>query len=155
MFEEYIVQPGDTLYLLSNRYGVPVSELINMNDLGSMITLQPGVSLKIPVNSTSAFQYYTIQPGDTLTSLSRKFGITERDLEALNGLDPNSYLYPGDRILVPREGVYVYITKPGDQLQNIAKQYNIPVENILVYNSHIYLLPDQVIAFRVKQDSES
>ncbi len=150
---EHVVQPGDTLIGLSKRYGVPIYELIDLNQLGESLDLVPGTVLKIPATQNSAFQLYVIKPGDTVDAIAKQFQISRDDLLKLNGLDEDTYLYPNQRLIVPRPGVVVYITKPGDVLQNIADLYDLNPEDILVYNQRIYLLPDQVIAFRAQKET--
>lgn len=154
MFDEHVVQPGDTLISLSKRYGVPISQLIDLNNLGENFSLVPGTVLKIPITQNSAFQLYTIQPGDTIDSISKQLQISRDNLLKLNGLDEDAYLYPNQRLIVPRPGVVVYITKPGDVLQNIADIYGLNPEDILVYNQRIYLLPDQIIAFGARKETQ-
>ena len=53
--------------------------------------------------------------------------------------------------MVPKEGVFVYITKEGDTLNLVSDQLGIPRENILLYNENIYLLPEQLIAYRIRR----
>ena len=54
------VQRGDTLYSISRRYGVPLKDLINTNNLHAPYTLRVGQHLSLP-----AKQYHTVQRGDT------------------------------------------------------------------------------------------
>ena len=68
--------------------------------------------------------------------------------EPINGLDPSEYIYPGQTILVPKQGVSVYITTMGDTIQNIARYFNTTVANLSYNNNNIYLLPDQLIVYR-------
>ena len=46
--ETYIVKKGDTLYGISNQYGVSVTELAELNNVNAT-TLKEGQSLKIPI----------------------------------------------------------------------------------------------------------
>ena len=110
--------------------------------------LEAGTALNIPLGITNIFDYYTILKGDTLYSVAKKNNVTVNILSAINGLDPSEYIYPGQTILVPKQGVSVYITTMGDTIQNIARYFNTTVANLSYNNNNIYLLPDQLIVYR-------
>ncbi len=148
MYEIYTVQEGDTVDSVANRFGLGVNELEILNNLDANEELKPGRNLIIPVKLPPAFEYYTVQKGDTLSQIAKKNNIDLSTLEQLNGLDPNEYIMPGQRLIIPKEGVYVYITKPGDTINLLAQQYKIPPEDLIFYNHNIYLLPEQLIAFK-------
>lgn len=81
----YTVQPGDTLWLLSKRYGTTVGTIKRLNGLnGDMLYI--GQVLLIPVPQTGEYREYTVQAGDSLWLLARRFGTTVEELMQLNGL---------------------------------------------------------------------
>ena len=133
--EIYIVKQGDTLENIASLYNVSVNDIIKANNLKMPFNLEVGTALNIPLGITNIFDYYTILKGDTLYSVA-------------NGLDPSEYIYPGQTILVPKQGVSVYITTMGDTIQNIARYFNTTVANLSYNNNNIYLLPDQLIVYR-------
>ncbi len=45
----YIVQPGDTLYTIAQRFGVSIQDIANANNLTNLNFLLPGQVLRIPV----------------------------------------------------------------------------------------------------------
>lgn len=51
----------------------------------------------VPASATTATSggSYVVQPGDTLTAIAARAGMTVNELAALNGLDPNSFLLSG------------------------------------------------------------
>ncbi len=72
---KYIVKRGDTLYGISNLYGVSVSDLKKVNNLSSN-TINIGDSLLIPSNSGSnpnGEVKYTVKKGDSLYSIARVY----------------------------------------------------------------------------------
>lgn len=154
MFENYQVQQSDTLESIARRFSVPMLEILTVNGLKDSYRLSPGQILKIPVRDESAFELYEIQKGDTLYSLAKKYGTKPDLLMVLNGLEPEEYLYAGETLLVPKPGIMMYLTEYGDSLQRIASLNDINPSDILIYNDKIYLLPDQVIAYR-KLEGES
>ena len=64
----YTVKKGDTLYGISNQYGVSVTELASLNNVDAK-TLQIGQVLTIPdkngTNPNNMFMY-TVKKGDTI-----------------------------------------------------------------------------------------
>ncbi len=81
----YTVQPGDTLWLISQRYGTTVEALKRLNGLtGDMLYI--GQILNIPVSQTGGYREYTVQAGDSLWLLARRFGTTIEKIMQLNGL---------------------------------------------------------------------
>ena len=67
MNKTYTVKPGDTLYGISNQFGVSVTELAQLNNIKGSV-LQVGTVLKIPTkegtNPNTMFMY-TVVAGDT------------------------------------------------------------------------------------------
>lgn len=152
--QTYIVQAGDNIASIARMFNVKVADLVRENNLENIYYLVPGLELVIPTPATqNAFDYYVVQKGDNLYQIARRFGITAEMLAELNGLELNEYIYPDQQLLVPKEGVQVYITKEGDTLNLIADELGIPREKILLYNENIYLLPEQLIAYRIQNDN--
>lgn len=81
----YTVQAGDTLWLLSRRYGATIDAIKQLNGLTSDM-LYIGQVLKIPVSGSASWFEYTVLPGDTLWLLSRRYGTTVDAIRQLNGL---------------------------------------------------------------------
>ena len=70
----YIVKAGDTLYGISNQFGVSVTDLASLNNVNAN-TLQIGQILTIPTNSgtnPNNMFMYTVKKGDSLYSIARK-----------------------------------------------------------------------------------
>lgn len=82
---EYVVRQGDTLWLLSRRYGTTVDAIKRLNGLTSDL-LNIGQVLKIPSSQVNPYFEYTVRQGDTLWLISRRYGTTVDALKALNGL---------------------------------------------------------------------
>lgn len=82
---EYIVQPGDSLWLIAQRYGTTVDAIRRLNGLtGTLIDV--GQVLKIPSSNSRPYIEYTVRPGDTLWLISRRYNTTVDDIKRLNGL---------------------------------------------------------------------
>lgn len=107
---DYIVQPGDTLFLISRRYATTVQALMSANNLTST-TIYVGQRLRIPGGSrgprgpegsggTGESAEYVIQHGDTLQAIAAAFGVTPEAIVALNQL-LGADIYPGQRLRIP------------------------------------------------------
>lgn len=65
-YDIYVVKKGDSLWLIANKYGISVDELVKINNL-SNLTLQIGDKLKVPiVSSDNNNKTYIVQRGDTI-----------------------------------------------------------------------------------------
>jgi LysM repeat protein len=84
---------------------------------------------------------YTVQPGDTLNSIARQFGINLIGLLDLNPTLRLRTLTEGMQLCVPKvperptciNGAY-YIIKEGDSFYKIAQTYKIPLNSIIEAN---------------------
>ena len=68
------ISKGDTLYSISRQYGVPLKQLININNLKAPYTLKIGQRLQLPIK-----QYHQVKKGDTLYSISRQYDVDITD----------------------------------------------------------------------------
>ncbi len=152
--ETYIVKEGDNIATIAKKYNISIVDLINQNNLENVYYLEPGLELIIPEERAPlGFTYYTVKKGDSLYEIAKHYNISVKDLSELNGLEINEYIYPEQRILVPEEGVEVYITKEKDTIQTIIDKLGTNREEIFVYNPKIYLLPEQLIAYRRRNEA--
>ncbi|MDO3677973.1 LysM peptidoglycan-binding domain-containing protein [Paenibacillus ehimensis] len=92
----YVVQQGDSLYSIAQRFGVTVDALMEANRLTSTI-IYVGQTLTIPV---SRQRTYTVQAGDSLYSIAQRFGTTYQAIMILNGLTSTA-LQIGQRLRIP------------------------------------------------------
>ncbi len=148
----YTVKSGDTLWRIADYFGMPISTLVNQNNLSTSSYIYIGQRLVIRTDNNNG--QYTVQTGDTLWSISRELGTTVEKLVQLNNL--SSYnLYIGQKLIVPgynygsnnnnnnndnngsnnNSSNYTYYTiQPGDILWNIAQKYNTTVKKLVNLN---------------------
>ena len=142
---KYTVKAGDTLWGISNQFGVSVTELARINNVNAN-TLQIGQVLTIPsdagLNPNNMFMY-TVKSGDSLYSISKKYNTTVKDIIDINNLK-NTSLSIGQQLRIPEKYTeeeltvpnYInYTVKKGDTLYNIAKDFNVPASTIMNDNS--------------------
>lgn len=93
----YVVQKGDSLWLIANTYDTTVDMIKSANNLTSN-TLQIGQVLIIP--TTSKYTTYTVQKGDSLWLIASKNNTTVDELKKLNNLSSN-LLSIGQKLTIP------------------------------------------------------
>ncbi|ANQ53306.1 peptidoglycan-binding protein [Thermosipho affectus] len=96
----YYVQPGDTIYKLSQVFGVSPSVILDWNDIDPY-NLKVGEVLKIPQPSGII---YEVQQGDSLYSIALRFFTTVDDIKVSNDLK-STYIYVGQKLFVPLDYV--------------------------------------------------
>ena len=146
MDQTYTVKPGDTLYGISNQFGVSVTELAELNNIKGS-NLQIGQALTIPgtsgTNPNNMFMY-TVKSGDNLYKIAQKYNTTVQAIIDLNYLKstnlavgqvlriPEMYT-PEDQMVLPN---YIsYTVKRGDTLYSIARDNNITIDTLVKDNS--------------------
>jgi LysM repeat protein len=109
----YTIKPGDTLFKLSQQFGVSVDAIIRANpgidpnnlQIGQVICIPQSVPPTPPMPPCPNGFYYTIMAGDTLFSISQKFNVSVQEIMNANpGIDPNN-LRVGQIICIPRKCV--------------------------------------------------
>ncbi|HOC06220.1 MAG: LysM peptidoglycan-binding domain-containing protein [Bacillota bacterium] len=99
----YTIQPGDTYFLLAQRFGTTVNAIQQANPGVNPNNLQIGQVICIPQAAPPACSgfLYTIQPGDTYFLLAQRFGTTVNAIQQANpGVNPNN-LQIGQVICIP------------------------------------------------------
>ena len=95
--ELYVVRPGDNLYSIARRFGVPMSQIMGDNRLPDPSQLVVGQALVIRFPE----QVYTVQAGDTVTSVAGRFGLSLRQLYRNNPiLEGRPLLWPGQTLVI-------------------------------------------------------
>ena len=93
----YIVQKGDNLWTIANKYDTTIDDIKKLNNLKSN-TLQIGQVLKIP--GSTNYNTYTVKKGDSLWKIADKYGTSVNKLMTINNLKSTT-LQIGQNILIP------------------------------------------------------
>ncbi len=95
------VESGDTLFNISQRYGVSVADLITANNiqgnnirLGQVLNINAARNAAAPSASIRTVSY-TVRQGDTISDIARRFNVNADDVRRANN---GSVLTPGKRI---------------------------------------------------------
>lgn len=170
----HTVKRGESLGAISNKYGVSVAELKSWNNLRSN-TIGYGKKLKIrtiekvkmlpsevkplvekedntaiasneKAEPAEAPEFYTVQKGDNLNSIAKKFGVTVAELKELNNMEDTNVMLDTKLKIIKGENVEVaelkettktsnyYIVQKGDNLGSIAKKQDVTVAEIQELN---------------------
>jgi len=117
----YIVQPGDTLSVIANRFNVTIQDIIENNWVGTDMMIVPGQILFIPRDRHHKYDsmdsadplsmlhpyikqqvLYVVQRGDTLAAIARRFDSTVEAIAEANQFDgANVPIYPGQILRIP------------------------------------------------------
>ena len=136
--KEYIVQRGDTLYSIGEKFHISVDELKRINHLTSNL-LKIGQVLMLEENVPN--EYYVVQKGDTLYSISKNNNVSIEDIIEANNLQSSNLqigqeLYipiQQEEIVLPEEFDMIQVQK-GDSLWLISQKYNITVPDLIEIN---------------------
>jgi len=87
------------------------------------------------ITQRSTIIYYTVQNGDTVSTIAQRFGITANTILWANNLSTFSLIRPGDALIIlPTSGI-LYTVKSGDTVSKIAAKYGIDGGKILSVNN--------------------
>ena len=155
MYEIYQVINTQTLEDISKNLGIDYNMLKEINGFDDNYLVMEGNYIIIPkrnnnIDMNDNFITYTVQNGDTIIGIARKYNLDYKQLLALNGLDKEEYIYVGQQILLPNRNVMFWITGENDTLNDVASMFDTTIETIIDSNQNIFLRPDQMLIIRKK-----
>lgn len=150
----YHIKPGDTLWLLGQRYGTTAAEIKSLNKINENVTVKQFIHL--PVKRQGDAILYKVQPGDSLFLIASRLGRDAAIIKKANGLSGS--LKAGQTIKIPvaHTGRKLYQVVPGDTFSLLAKRFNTTVAKLQQINGMVSgnpLLAGQLI--QVPQASAS
>ncbi len=117
--QTHVVQPGENLFRISLRYGVSLQSLVQANNIANPSLIFAGQRLIIPGAGPAPGPApdpqpqpapggsYTVQRGDTLGAIARRFGTTFQAIARANNIANPNLIYPGQQLTIPEGGVVV------------------------------------------------
>jgi murein DD-endopeptidase MepM/ murein hydrolase activator NlpD len=119
--QEYIVEEGDTLFSISQKFGISIETVLWANNLNKNSTIKPGQKLIIlPVNGV----LHEVKSGDTLSEIAKKYQAKIEDIISFNELENENDIYIGDILIIP--GGKMPTPKPAHQpITPLAQGYFI------------------------------
>ena len=145
MYDKYLIRYGDTLSSIASKFNTKESTIMELNNIPFPDMIREGKEIIVPIKKEKYFEYYTIEKGDNLYSIARRYNINPDLLAILNGLNSDDYIYPNQQILIPKSNYSYYVTKEGDTLDIVSKRFNTSLEELISNNDIIYLLEGQLL----------
>ncbi len=161
----YIVQPGDTLWGIAQRFGVSVDDLVTENGMTDPSQVSVGARLVIPglEGIEGVLVTETVSFGENLESLSRRYQIPLEYLIRLNHYTSPGDAYAGSTLIVPEKETNAtpsergrVTLKPGQSLFELALAQQINPWALLTQNqleSSRAVLPGDTL-YRTSQQQE-
>ncbi len=140
----HVVKSGESLGLIAQKYGFSVKDLMALNGLKDT-NIKIGQKLKVtkgaarPQSSVPAqATVHVVKSGESLGLIAQKYGISVKDLMALNGLkDTNIKI--GQKLKVAKgaaaAGKSTYKVVAGDTLYSIASKHKLTVAALRQLNN--------------------
>ncbi len=165
-YATYIVQRGDTLRSIADRFGTSASYLAQLNSIYNYNLIYVGQRLSVPSGNAVpgptpypnpqpgpvSAGTYIVQWGDTLRKIADRMNVSLSDLIAVNPQIANpSVIYFGEVIYLPASNSS-YTVQRGDTMRLIAARYGTTVDGLLGMNPQIWnanwIYSGQVIRIR-------
>jgi LysM repeat protein len=100
---EHVVKEGESLAQLARKYHTTLSEIITQNShVADPNNLAPGTKLTITVGTAPAPRIHVVRPGQNLSFIARRYGVSVQALVRANGLRTPNTIYVGQKLIVPR-----------------------------------------------------
>lgn len=187
----HVVQGGETLGHLAVEYRTTVAVLREVNSLpGDMIRVGQGLMVPQPADAADGFglladaianaiqnqtgdgrrQAYVVRAGDSLWSVSRRYGVEVAQLAQWNSMSPEDVLSIGRELVVYSESPVpvvdamqrirrvTYTVRQGDSLYRISTRFRVSVADLLQWNDispERYLQPGQQLTLFVDVTNQS
>ena len=143
------VRKGESLFSLAKKYSITVKTLAEANNISSKKKLSIGKTIIIPVDSQKEMKRakpeqttYTVAKGDTLDSISKKYGTTVDDVTRLNNLKDPELIQPKTKLAIPSKKKALasakskqYKVKKGDTLWAISRHFDVSAMDLRRWNS--------------------
>jgi LysM repeat protein len=109
--QTYVVQAGDTVYSVSQRFGITIPALMQANNIPATYVIYVGQRLIIPTGTTipttpapSTYVNYTVQQGEYLVLIATRYNLNWLTLANFNNIGSPYVVYPGQVLRIPSAG---------------------------------------------------
>ncbi len=104
----YVVQAGDTVYSISQRFGVTIPALMAVNSIPATYVIYVGQLLNIPGTGTTppptGQTTYVVKQGEYLVQIAARYGLSWVTLAQANNIGSPYIIYPGQTLIIPVSG---------------------------------------------------
>jgi LysM repeat protein len=148
----YTVQPGDTLFIIGDRFGAPWRDIAAASGLASPYHVTVGQRLVIPWPKYTVS--HTVHTGESLYSIAQRYGVPWQDIASASGVSAPYRLTQGQQLLIPQGCRYYYTVESGDTVYLVSQMFGVTWQQIANANqlmSPYRLMPGQRIVIPVPQ----
>jgi LysM repeat protein len=156
----YKIKSGDTLGDIAELYNVRASDIRGWNGIGGSKIIAGETLIVYPNSSgnsnnnvssdktissqTSSGKYFThkIQMGETISTIARKYNVTESDIRRWNDITGSKIvagkslkIYPTSNVEMRSKEFTYHIVKRGETISTIAEKYSVSVSSIRGWNN--------------------
>ncbi|MFH1314001.1 MAG: LysM peptidoglycan-binding domain-containing protein [Candidatus Eisenbacteria bacterium] len=137
------VKKGETVSTIARLYRASTQAVLLANELGSRDRIYPGQDIKVPVTDgwmpRGQQVVHVVRRGETVTSISKHYGVSIEHVLSANGLRSSDKIYPGQKIKIggydaPQAKPIVHSVARGETVSGIAERYGVPTQDILAAN---------------------
>ena len=136
------VAPGaehefEALRTAMSRFAMDGTLTDNVDENGNVLADDGSVltAAGVGIGSAVTFQTYTVKAGDSISTISRRFGLSNiSTLIAVNDISNVRALRAGQRLRIPSADGLICRVAAGDSLNSLSVKYHVSVEEILDAN---------------------
>jgi LysM repeat protein len=161
--QTHLVQPGETLQWIAERYNVTIEALIDANDITDTSRLTVGRLLTLPATGGPSIftTEHIVQPGQTLREIGDLYGISWEELASVNNLPNPNLIQVGQTLIVPafsatptvtpatqpvavvpapttsqpQTQLQTYVVRVGDNPSLIADRFGVTLQSLIELNN--------------------
>ncbi|MDT7570414.1 MAG: hypothetical protein QOE05_588 [Actinomycetota bacterium] len=129
------VKQGDTLWEIAKRHHTTVAVLRQLNNLPGSGTIYVGELLKVPGAAPAkprtrvVEKGYTVRPGDNLTTIAKRYGVSVRTIQVRNKLPRSGVVVIGRRLAIPVTVRTASAAKPNSATHNAGLRIPLKVQH--------------------------
>jgi len=159
--KKHKVEQGETLFIISQKYGISLNELRELNSLDNQSTIYSGQEILIPDGTvetitTNSIKKHIVKTGETLSIIANKYGTTEAEIMKANKMK-KTIVIKGTTLKIPvsqqitvarkqsnnlsnttdkqvKEEVIVHKVRDGESIEKIAMKYGVTPDEIRQWN---------------------
>ncbi|NKI34043.1 LysM peptidoglycan-binding domain-containing protein [Wenzhouxiangella sp. XN79A] len=187
-WQEIEVRPGDSLSVLARRHDTSIDALRKANGLngdrliaGQTLRLPGSVDLDSEALSDDYLTAYRelaalqqqllpadrfihrVRSGESLWVIARRYGLSVRELQQMNGMGSKDLIKPGQRLVIetgrqppPAAQPARHVVQRGDSLWNISRRHRVGLDDLMRWNdldADSVLQPGQQLIIRAGSDA--
>ena len=141
----YRVKSGDTVSQIAKRFGLSITAIAKLNNLGPKSLIRVGQVIKLVGNTPPEVEAesYRVRPSDTLLGIASRHQLTLSELTSINRISSSTLIYPGQVLRVakvipssqpPVGAPDTYVVAHGDSLDSVAAKFGITLGALREYN---------------------